>query len=186
MPRLFIGIPLPDNYKKRIGALTRALDKQLHSKVKWTRAENAHLTLKFLGQVEEERVGAIRRALSDIEFPGFSLAAGECGCFPNQRKPRVIWTGLRLGAEECKELASAVDKALADVGFEREDREFQSHLTLGRVKRLGQDDWETALQNGDSQWPEIEVGSFVLWESELTHEGPIYTVVDEFFLFAKR
>lgn len=182
MPRLFIGIPLPEQYKSLLAATSHSLDECLTSTVKWTRAENAHLTLQFLGHVEKDKVDEIRQALSKIQFTSFSLATDRIGCFPHLRKPRVVWLGLRKGIDECARLAAMVNEAMAEIGFNKEEREFRSHLTLGRVKRLMQDDWERILNDAETQWPEIEISRFVLWESELTQEGPIYHVVEAFSL----
>ncbi len=186
MLRLFVGIPLPELYHEKMASLVEILGSRLKSKVRWSRPENWHLTLKFLGNVEEGRVDDIRSALSAIRFHAFDMRPGECGCFPDMQNPRVIWKGVSKGSRPCEALAAVVDEALAELGFERNKRSFKCHLTLGRVKQLRRDDWAASLQNGDPLWPGFTVDRVMLWQSELTPEGPRYSVLGEFPLLDKR
>lgn len=180
MPRLFIGIPVPDSYRERLLSITLKMAARLRSQVRWTQPANAHMTLKFLGSVNDDTVPEIQSALRSIAFPPFLFRAGGCGCFPNSHKPRVIWAGTSKGAKACAQLAEAINDALIPVGFEPDERQFKCHLTLGRVKTLFTDDWEAALREANGLWPGYEVDHFTLWKSELTSQGPIYTVVEEY------
>jgi len=183
MLRLFVGIPLPDSYQRNLKSFTNLLGSRLKSKVRWTRPGNWHLTLKFLGDVEESQVDDIKGVLSAIEFPAFDMRSGDCGCFPDMERPRVIWKGFRKGARRCEALAGAVEDALEPLGFEREKRPFKCHLTLGRVKQRKRDDWEGCLHAaGQESWPGFTVDRFVLWRSELNPGGAVHTVFGEFML----
>lgn len=179
MPRLVIAISVSDEYKTRLDAIVAVLRERLQSKVRWTRPANWHLTLHFLGQVEDEKVEDIQGALRQIEFPAFFMRADGIGAVPNVCHPQVIWVDMEEGAEECIALAEAVKKNMDPFGVKR-GKQCIPHLTLGRVKRLECDDFETAFAQVSQDWPMLNVVKFSLWESELTPNGSIYTVVEDF------
>ncbi|QJB56474.1 RNA 2',3'-cyclic phosphodiesterase [Pseudodesulfovibrio sp. zrk46] len=180
MPRLFVGIPVPEEYHVRVEGVAAELGAELRSKVRWVRPANAHLTLKFLGGVNDELVPEVEAALVRIEFDRFAMQADCCDGFPSLKRPKVVWAGMTKGADECTALAKLVADALEPLGFEQDARPFRTHLTLGRVKKPVAEDWEGPLNAFAEPWPEFEVNRFVLWESELTQDGPIYTVRREF------
>lgn len=182
MPRLFVGIPIPDGYQVRVEGVAAELGARLRSKVRWVRPANAHVTLKFLGGVEDELIPDVEAALERIEFERFSMQADCCGGFPSLKRPKVVWAGMTKGADECAALAGLVADALEPFGFERDARPFRTHLTLGRVKKPVAEDWDGPLNAFPEPWPEFQVDRFVLWESELTQSGPVYTVRREFLL----
>lgn len=182
MPRYFIGIPVPDSYHAKVEALAATLDARLSSKVRWIKPDNAHITLKFIGHVEEEQLSGLKAVLGAISFPAFFMRVGGCAVIPNERKPRTIWTGATKGARSCAELAKAVADAMEPIGFAREERPFKCHLTLGRIKWVGQDDWRALLDEVNEIWPGFKVDRFILWQSELRQDGPIYTIIDEYLL----
>lgn len=184
--RLFIGIALPDSYQQRLKPLTDELASRLQSKVRWTRPGNWHLTLKFLGEVDDSRVDDIIAALNELEFPAFDIRPGGYDCFPNIKWPRVIWMAIRKGAHPCGALAGAIDSAMAELGFKPESKSFKSHLTLGRVKKHGRDDWASCLRPASQTvFPGIRVDRFVLWRSELRPDGAVHTPLKEFPLGTK-
>ncbi len=185
MPRLFVGIAVPDEYKKALDSLVGDLGGRLASDVRWTRAGNWHVTLQFLGSVDEEKLDEIRAVLRGIEFQSFSMQAGGIGCFPGVRNPRILWLGMRQGEETCLQLADVVKDAMDVFGFKRGDKSTNIHLTLGRVKRLASDDFAGVFEGVRKELPEFSVDRFTLWESELTSNGPVYTVVEEFLLGQK-
>lgn len=179
--RTFIGLPMPEPYQRAAGRLARDLGKGLASKVSWVKPGNWHLTLKFLGDVEEDQVEDIGRALGGVDWEPFVLQAAGGGFFPDGRRPRVVWTGLAKGGPESRALAASVEKGLAPLGFEPENRPFRAHLTLGRVRRAGRDQWGDVLAALNREaWPETTMDHFVLWKSELSPQGPAYTRLAEF------
>lgn len=180
MPRLFIGLPLPEAYRDRIADVIHALDERLTSRVKWVSPDNAHITLQFLGQAQEDQVDPIRYALGDIAAAPIILRAGQAGCYPDTSTPRVAWLGLRQGEPECAALSTQVKAAMHPFGFKAGNRPYHGHITLGRIKQLRQEDWQAALDAANHRWPEIVIDRFMLWESELTPDGPIYTPVQTF------
>ncbi|MBN2136115.1 MAG: RNA 2',3'-cyclic phosphodiesterase [Acidobacteria bacterium] len=134
--RLFIAIPLPDKIIKSVSEIQYSLKKRSETAVKWVNPKSIHITLKFLGEVEESTVPTITNSLSKIEVPFHSLdlSLNNIGFFPNPKRPRVIWVGLKGDTENTALLADRIDKSLAKEGFEPESRPFKPHLTLGRFK----------------------------------------------------
>jgi 2'-5' RNA ligase len=133
--RTFIAIELPEEIKAAIAALQAEL-RRARAEVSWTKPENLHLTLKFLGEIEEQRIGQIESACIETAAAAapFTLSLTGAGVFPHASRPRVLWVGLAGEVEKVKLLQSDLDERLARAGFEREARAFQPHLTAGRIK----------------------------------------------------
>jgi len=157
--------------------------------VKWVEPQNLHLTLKFIGEVQLER-------LEEIIAAGESAADGVktfrvfwegFGAFPDFRRPRVIWAGMKQGGRAVFEIAERLEDRLAAEGFRKEERAFRPHLTIGRVKSPGGlEELRKATERiQNSRIGEMEVSSFSLVKSTLTSRGPIYSVVRNFELGAK-
>ncbi|MBG0790732.1 MAG: RNA 2',3'-cyclic phosphodiesterase [Desulfovibrionaceae bacterium] len=183
MARLFIGIALPAAYQERVHPFTQALGNDLASSVNWTRPGNWHLTLKFLGDTDEARIPAIMDALETVDLRAFPLQAGGAGTFPNPQRPKVLWLGLKQGARECEALAQAVEDTLAAIGLSKEKKRFRPHLTLGRVRRDHDDNWQAVLDKAASKdWPAFTVDHFILWQSQLAPTGAVHTAVAQFSL----
>jgi len=175
MMRCFLGLALPDAWKQALAALLPDLRRGLSSRLTWTRPGNWHLTLKFLGEVEERQARALAAALPGLSFAAFDLAAGPAGFFPNAKKPRVFWLGLSQGASECAALAGRVDALCAGLGFAREERPFAPHLTLARVREAHADDWAALAARAQAHpWPAARAEKVVLWQSVLSPQGPEY------------
>jgi 2'-5' RNA ligase len=178
--RLFIGIPLPGEYARIIGALQTAWKARLASRVSWVRPELAHVTLKFLGEVEERRVADIVRAMRAARWKGFALRGGAGGFFPSRGAPRVAWLGFGSGAPECGRCFGALDQELATVGFDLEARPFVPHVTVARIKDAARgDDWAALAADLTRDWPVFSVDRVVLWQSILHPSGPRYQMVAE-------
>jgi len=133
--RTFIAIELPEEIKAEIAALQDEL-RRARAEVSWTKPENIHLTLKFLGEVEEQSVDRVTKACVEAARTAtpFPLNVEEFGAFPSANHPRVLWVGLGGGVEEARRLQSELDERLAGIGFEKDARAFSPHLTIGRVK----------------------------------------------------
>ncbi|WP_319541731.1 RNA 2',3'-cyclic phosphodiesterase [uncultured Pseudodesulfovibrio sp.] len=184
MPRLFIGLGLPETYQQSVTPFTDGLNAGLDASVRWMRPGNWHLTLKFLGDIDEDMIPAIVETLSSITFREFPMQAGDSGAFPGVKRPRVIWLGLKQGAQQCADLAEVIEEAMADIGIGREKKRFRPHLTIGWVKRPGQDDWKAVLARANQDWPEFTAKRFTLWQSELNPTGAVHTVLHDFSLKA--
>ena len=181
--RTFIAVLISPELKSRIGAIQQSF-KGLPCDVKWVAEENFHITLKFLGNVGEDRMDALCAAAQEAAKAGpsrFEMAFAEIGAFPNNRRPQVIWVGARKGEEEMAELARRLDDALAPLGFEREKKRFNAHVTIGRARSpRGLESLAEALQRaeaGDLSSETIE--SIAVMKSDLRPSGPIYSVVRE-------
>jgi len=178
--RLFIGIPLPGEYAQIIREVQDAWKKRLASKVSWVRPELAHVTLKFLGEVDEDKIPAIVQAMREGARGSFDARGGEGGFFPPKGAPRVIWVGLRQGREECAAYFEKLDGGLMKAGFPAESKPFAAHLTVARVKAvIRSDDWSGLLVDLNRDWPVFTVSHVVLWQSILKSSGPEYRRVAE-------
>ncbi len=136
--RTFIAIELDEATRRAIGDAQAQLKhaRGAHD-IRWVAPENIHLTLKFLGDVDAEKMPALTRALADAcaSIAPFTLTFGGVGAFPNTRRPNVIWVGVAGEAETATRLSQKIDDACAGLGFAREARPLSPHLTVGRVKR---------------------------------------------------
>ncbi len=180
--RSFIAIELPEDIKAALQQLQNTLKAQSPREVRWVDPGGIHLTLKFLGDVETERLEAITQAISEVtqKMPPFRLVLQGTGCFPNLRRPRVIWVGVQGDLEPLGRLQEGIEESMAALGFAREDRAYTPHLTLGRVREgaRGHDVQRLGEQIGALKWQgsgEFSVGSVHLIRSDLTPRGAIYT-----------
>lgn len=175
--RAFIAIRLPAPVERALGEVAQTLALRTpRGAMRWVRPEQIHLTLRFLGDTATSRVDAIGAAMDALatDTAPLALHLDGIGCFPNARRPRVIW--VRLAGDEARlaELKAALDERLAGLGFPPDDKPFRAHLTLGRIKddRAAQGvDWTV-----DVPPLAVPVAMIYLMESQLRPEGPIYTV----------
>ena len=147
--------------------------------VRWVAPENMHLTLRFLGDTPEDKLTIISAELDTItkDFQPFSLYLDQLGCFPNRKRPRVIWAGLSGDLKTLNALQSRIEKVVQSLGWEGENRPFRAHLTIGRVKDSSQAnrlDWDQQLEK-----QQISVSAVNLIESQLRPSGPVYTIRHE-------
>jgi 2'-5' RNA ligase len=177
MIRAFIAIDLPDDVRAAIAKAQADLRQTVGVKISWAKVENLHLTLQFLGDVEESAVEAIRAALAGIagDHAPFELKVAGAGAFPDERRPRVLWIGCEHG--ELTALAKSVHAAMRPLGFEPEQREFTAHLTLGRVKQARPDDALTRALDSikNAAFGAMRVEAIHLMRSELHPDGSIYS-----------
>ena len=182
--RLFISINLTPELLATLTDLQSQLKRQLASQpLRWARPEGIHLTLKFLGDTETGRIEEIVRALGQAVEPhrAFELSIGGLGCFPNQRKPRVLWVGMQDPDERLRRLAASVDDAMAGLGWKRENRPYTGHLTLARVKKYANNRDKQALSEllsavkVSDRLGLLPVQSVHLMRSQLRPEGAVYT-----------
>ncbi len=139
--------------------------------------ENIHITLKFLGEISETQVLRIKEEIREINFTPIKLEVEETGVFPNLRRPRVIWAGIKGEIEQLSQVFKELEKKLQSIGFKRERRRFQPHITIGRVRsgRNRENLVHEILQLQNKIYGEIMVNHISFMKSELTRQGPIYT-----------
>jgi len=173
-----VAILLEDAVRGELAAAIERL-RPVSRDVGWVNPGNLHLTVKFLGNVVQDRIDAIVSALTGaVEGLGaFDAAIRGLGAFPSLTRPRVIWAGVAEGAGAMVEVARRVDEALVAVGFAREARPFSPHTTLGRVRRPGPNPaLASALRAQEaSEFGRIHVGGVRLMRSELSPRGARYT-----------
>ncbi len=174
--RTFIAIGLSEEIRSELSEVLRRL-KTGDRAVRWVKPENIHLTMKFLGNVEPEKLETVKTALSRAagENASFTLSLGSLGAFPNTRSPRVIWIGMEDGKIEAGKLAARIDDLLAELGFAKEERPFQPHLTLARLKFPPEEKLKNLLDKFTCQFQnKMIVNHVTLYKSTLTSTGPIY------------
>jgi 2'-5' RNA ligase len=175
--RAFIALELSEEARAELLRIEEVLEKA-EANVKWVKPESIHLTLKFLGYIQEEKVSSIEKRLGKIasEASPFDIALENIGVFPGWKNARVIWIGLGEGAESVKTLADRVEEAMAEEGFEKEKRSFKSHLTIGRVKSpKNKEKLEKEALSVNVKPASSHISRIVLFKSTLTPKGAIYT-----------
>lgn len=182
--RCFIAIELPAELKKNIDVYMERL-RQTGADVKWVLSENLHLTLKFLGRTPEELLLDINKRLLSITklYNRFYIQVFSAGVFPNIKHPRVVWLGIQ-DSEEIIKLQRDIDESMAEFGFEREDKQFKPHLTIGRVRSMKNRDMlikELATLK-DVDFGKIEVNNIVMMKSELKPTGAEYFRLNEIMI----
>lgn len=181
--RAFIAIELDETINAALADLQGQLKAKVpQGSVRWVKPGGIHLTLKFLGNVPANRIEEIERALTQAcaGFPAFSFSVGGLGCFPNPRRPRVVWVGVQEESGTLPRLQKAIEDGMEKLGFSPEGRKFHAHLTLGRtqrrassgdVRRLGQLVAETDI----GELGQMEARAVSLIRSDLKPTGAVYT-----------
>ena len=149
--------------------------------IKLVEVENIHITLKFLGDIQDHQVDEVSRVISDITFEPFEFTVEGVGVFPNLKRPKTIWAGISSGVGELANLFNVVNGGLAKLGFEKDRRRFHPHLTIARV-RGGQnrDSLVDALLGlEEMEFGKVRVDRIYLKKSVLTPRGPIYSTLAE-------
>ncbi len=183
--RLFIAFDPGDAIKKRIAEEIKKLS-AIDSGIKWVEGNNLHLTLKFLGWVEDKNLEKIR-SLTEESIKGrgsFKVKFAGMGSFPQEKSPRVFWIGISEGGEKLKQIADKLEDDLSRAGFRSEDREFSAHLTIGRVKeKKGVDKVKEKMCELEKQtFGEILVANINIMKSTLTQKGPTYEIYHQVHL----
>ncbi len=181
--RAFVAANLDPDLRDRIARIQERL-RESRADVAWVRPENLHLTLKFLGQVEEAAFGAVAGAIGLVAaaHAPFRLTFSGLGAFPQPRTARVVWVGVGEGAGGLAELHAELEAGLEPLGFQREARPFTSHLTLGRVRGPGRREQLAAAVTSMVPEPlgEMRLDRIDLMRSELRPEGARYSVLRTF------
>jgi 2'-5' RNA ligase len=179
--RVFIAIDVPAEIRQRLAEMQDRL-RHATSAARWVATDSIHITLKFIGEIPEERCAAIDEALTGLNWKPLSVTVRGVGFFPGKRSPRVLWAGVECPTMEA--LAEEVDTRMVQAGFDSEKRAFRAHLTLARTKerRL-----ESALVKTAEPFAETEFGTFQtdrcnLYQSTLKAGGSLYTKLKEYSL----
>ena len=169
MPRLFVAIDLPEHLKAVLTKMAPEI-----SAARWVGAQELHLTLRFIGEVDDGTCSLIKTALSGISFSAFPLALRGVGHFPPGRRPRVLWVGLEP-CDGLMQLQQDLELALMDAGIAPDERPFSPHITLARFKEpLPAAVTRFELLHKEFASPAFEVSEFILFSSVLTRQGAIH------------
>jgi len=183
--RLFVAIDLPSNIKKKLANIQARL-KEANAGVRFVSPEGIHLTLKFLGEVAEDRVGKVIEALAENvpRISPFNLKVEGLGAFPSISRPRVVWAGVKA-PDELLTLAEEIEKAMVKLGFPKEERDFSPHLTLCRIKSPRGIDRliKIVMEEKDISLGEFTADGYFLIQSILRPEGARYIKIRRFNLF---
>ena len=183
--RAFIAIELPKEIRDSLANLQDKL-KSTGADVKWVEPDNIHLTLKFLGEIDDQKLDKITSILENIakDKNYFHICISSLGAFPRISSPRVIWVGIDTGEKETKEIVKALEGKIEKIGIPKEDRPFSSHITIGRTRSaLNLQKLAKGLETLESDLKikvaEFDVTKITLFKSTLTPKGPIYEVLKE-------
>lgn len=182
--RCFIAIELPDSIQK----VFEEIQNKLRSKIRnasWTKFGNFHLTLKFLGDVKQNRFSEICNGIENVskKHEPFPLYFGGIGAFPNITRPRVLWIGLKKGESTTTRLGKELNSEMVHLGFKNE-RRFHPHVTLARIRSyVNLSSLSDLLEKYDTlQNTKHTVNEIVLVKSELHPSGAVYTPIKKFQL----
>ena len=179
--RIFCAIELPDSVRAQLRDHVRRLREAVpDASASWTRVENIHLTLKFFGNVNVDRIPGISEAAARTvkEFSAFAIGVGKTGVFPKPGRAQVLWIGVSDPSGKLVELQQRLENEFAKEGFEKEGRAYRPHLTIARLRkpegarRLA----DTHLQT-EFEPAEITLREVIVFRSELSSKGSKYTAV---------
>ncbi len=183
--RLFAAVPLGQEIQQKFDSLLGQAA-SIPSDIRWVKPDNLHLTLKFFGEMNDEKLPLVTDLLAKVaaRHSAFSLTAEGLNAFPNLRQPKALFVSLRSGNDALSALALDIEQTSKVFVLKPGEERFKAHITLGRVK--SEKGLPQVLEKLNllcaAPLGEISVGSFYLYESQLTSEGSVYTRLREFFL----
>ncbi len=179
--RCFIAIDVPETIKKSIADMTFSL-KQTGADVKWVAPENTHITLQFMGDTQESLIPAIKGDLDKIlaHYTPFYIKITEISCFPSGKRPRVIWIEMEE-SQTLINLKKDIEDEMAKFGYQKEDRIFTPHITIGRIKSYK--NISELLKRIDGaktmRFPAFKANNITLMKSDLQPSGAKYYCLTE-------
>ncbi len=188
--RSFLAFELPVDIKKTVERVSGEIR---HSglDVRWVKAENIHLTLVFLGNVKTEEIEGIEEQVRNVcpGYGSFDIALKGVGCFPNRRRPRVLWLGLDGDIERMSHFRDDLQRTLKAFGIKEEKRPFKPHLTLGRfrsTRKMGSRLEEILSKYAGLETPVESLNELYLFKSELKPGGAVYTKLESWPLSGEK
>jgi 2'-5' RNA ligase len=186
--RCFIAIDIGEEIRRALSGLQRQLREGVDVKrgdINWVNPDNIHLTLKFLGEIKDEKAAEICNIVKDVagRHKSFELDIESVGHFGG-KNPKVLWVGTGKGQEELLELQKDIEESLALAGWPEETREFSGHLTLCRIRnpKAGMKLAQASEDYKDFKLGTMQADSVSVYQSELTPAGPVYTVLGNYKL----
>lgn len=185
--RLFIALPIPEPVKAEIERVQSDLRRALPRRcARWTKCEQFHLTLKFLGNIETRRVPELADAVSAAcrAFPALKMRAERIGCFPDLRFPRVVWVWVHDAAEQLPVLQKAIEQAVAEFTESKAEKNFTGHVTIGRTHAIKRRQAEVLARLAHSlterYFGEWTADKVELLRSDLSSTGAVHSVLAVF------
>ena len=182
--RLFISINIPEHYRNLINNKISVIKNEINQELKWVKEENWHLTLKFLGEVEDKtKISRVKDILSELkdDYNSFPIRFQNISAFPDINHPKVIYVGINQDQNKLIKIHNSLDTSLSKVGFESENKKYTPHLTFARSKS------QTNLKQISNSLKKYINKYFIniymkcdeisLMESKLLPEGPVYEKV---------
>ncbi len=187
MRRVFVAIDIPEEIRRRAAYYIEALRSAFrNTRVSWTRPEKLHLTLRFIGDVDDSQLEDLQRivAQSMNAIPRFTLRIQSTGVFPSVRKPRVLWLGISDDTSRLPEISGRIDSELEKCGLTPDKKQNQPHVTIGRIKNTGAESERLARLHLNSKIEPVEfpVRELVIYESTLLPTGSVYSSISRHIL----
>lgn len=178
MKRIFIAIDISEDVRRIADRHVTGLRKDFPGvRVSWVRSERMHLTMAFLGEIDDEKLSRVNALVDELArgIPSFLLELAGPGVFPNKRRPGILWLGIRDEGEKLKHLKATLDKQMEKVGFQERMRKFQPHLTIARLKEPA-GSRELAMRHLETEIEPVTfaVPGITVYESRLGPKGPTY------------
>ena len=181
--RLFVAVEIGQTLARRAANLSEELERRAtaaarRAKVTWIPADRMHLTIRFIGEVDDERASMVRQALEDpLAVAPFSLTLRGAGTFPKSGTPRVVWLGVTEGREPLLRVEREITARLTPLGIPEENRAYSPHLTLARVRDPA--GLTVRLLDGltDHRIGTTHIDAITLFQSKLSPKGPTYTAL---------
>lgn len=183
MVRVFVGFFVT----KRIQEAVEKLQAQAEGFIrgKWVEPQNFHITFQFIGEVEQERLVDLLKSLQEVAkgLKPIKVKYRGLGVFPNLDRARVLWIGVAEGHRQLIDMAKSIVKANKQIGIRDEGKPFYPHVTVCRIKEFEKKALKNLLrQHENTSFGEDFIDRIALIKSSLTSVGPIYTVIEEFYL----
>lgn len=183
MKRIFTAIDISAETRNKVADYIENLRGEFSNlRVGWDKAEKLHLTLKFLGDLDDKQLANLIEAVKETakQISDFNLRIADTGVFPSKRNARILWLGVEDETGSLRKLNSILETKCEAKGFVKESRIFKPHLTIGRLREPQKSNFliERHLQN-DFQSAEFEVSDLVIYESRLQKTGSVYSVVSK-------
>lgn len=180
--RLFIALDIPGEIRERLRQYVERVQ-ALAPDVRWARIESLHVTLKFIGEVKEEKLPKIKDTLAQIKAQPFQVEFKETGFFPAPKSARVFWAGVSA-SDALPQLASATETAVEKVGIARENRPYHAHLTLARAPEGVRHCFRLLQERLTAEEPPhfgtMTAQEFFLYQSQIMRGGARYTKLQRF------
>lgn len=177
--RTFIALPVPDPVGRKLAGLQEKLARQIPG-VRWVDPAGFHVTLNFLGNVVDTDLHLVCQAVAEVVNAAevFEASLEGVGAFPDPRRPRVIWAGVKAGGDSLAGLYNALATALAEIGYRSDEPRFHPHVTIGRIKNDGKSPADlTAVVASNGAWTggPFRARELIVYASNLGSDGPVYT-----------